>query len=42
MDMQDIGKFIISVLLIMVAIYGIKKLTQKYNIPVIGTIAEEV
>lgn len=37
-----VGGLIFSVLVIMAIIYGIKKVSAKYNVPVVSTIAEGV
>jgi hypothetical protein len=41
-NVSTIGKFIVTVLLVMIAIYGIKLAAKKFNIPVISTVAEGV
>lgn len=39
---KGIGKLVVITLVIMIMIFGIKKVSKKYNIPVLSTVSQEV
>ena len=42
MNLHAVGKFLLTVLLVMVAIWAIKQASIRWNIPIIRTIAEGI
>lgn len=41
-NLMGIGKFLVTVLMVMVGIYVLKMIIKKTNIPVLSTVAEAV